>query len=367
MNSISLIPYCPLPVNTGARVVLMKHLNMLKDLGRCTILSARCKPVGSGWSEKYEQELRKEGFHLAFRPELKLTMRQWYGLVYASFFKSAHQERAFGHSNPYHRTAFPANWWFKQTESAELAEIHYSYWSHLPSSCPKIVVVHDLWSNIMWEGSRKETMELRLADLVVTVSNDDRRILRDRGIQQVIWSPPCVEQVLFDDSNTVGIIGSANRFNREGLAWLVNGKQLDNAGLEIILYGSVSKFAAFSPAFTPYGWYNNSFLPYEQCGVIMIPTGLGSGLQIKAIEALAAGRAIVARKGAMRGFPVSEIGWIEVDTPEEMIEQVRKLVNDCEKRKKLMRLSRAYYQTYLESNKVLGELKAAYLNVIQKG
>ena len=98
----------------------------------------------------------------------------------------------------------------------------------------------------------------------------------------------------------------------------------------------------------------------------MITTSLGSGLQIKAIEALAAGRAVVARKGAMRGFPASEIGWVEVDTPKEMIEQVNQLVNDSKKRRKLMELSRAYYQTYLESNKVLGELKSAYLGVTQK-
>ncbi len=367
MRSLSLLPYCPLPVNTGARVVFMKHLNMLKELGECSIVSAHSKPVGSGWLSKYEHELQKEGFELVFRPESKLTIRQWYGLAYASFFKIFQQERAFGHSNPYHRTAFPDNWLLKQTESVDLAEIHYSYWSHLPCACPKVIVVHDLWSNIMWEGSKKETLELGKADLVVTVSNDDKNTLLDRGIEQVLWSPPCVEQVVYADSRQVGIVGSNNRFNREGLSWLSRGKQLDHAGFEIMLYGSVSQLSTLSATLIPNGGYEDPFLPYEQCGIIVISTGLGSGLQIKAIEALAAGRAIVARKGAMRGLPVAGIGWVEVGTSEEMIEQVKQLVDDSKKRKNLMELSRAYYQTYLESNKVLDELKSAYRGVVENG
>ena len=107
-------------------------------------------------------------------------------------------------------------------------------------------------------------------------------------------------------------------------------------------------------------------MPYEQCGIIIIPTGLGSGLQIKAIEALASGRAIVARKGAMRGLPDTEKGWIEVDTPEEMVEEVERLVKDSAKRKKLMGVSRAYYQKHLESDKILNNLRSAYFSVIGK-
>lgn len=365
MRSLSLLPYCPLPVNTGARVVLMKHLNMLREMGDCTILSALKKPVGYGWSSQYIKKLQEDGFNLVFRPNPGATVRQWYGLAYASFFKIFRQERAFGHSNPYHRTAFPEDWWVEQTESADLAEIHYSYWSHLSCACPKIVVVHDLWSNIMWEGGGKETLDLKTADLIVTVSNDDRNTLRKRGLDRVIWSPPSIKGALFDDSSKVGIVGSDNRFNKEGIGWLTNARQLEHAAFKIVLYGSVGNFANLSSVFTAYGSYKDSFFPYEQCGIIIIPTGLGTGLQIKAIEALAAGRAIVARKGAMRGFPDSEIGWIEVETPEEMVERVEELVNDSGKRKKQMRLSRAYYHAHLESNKVLEELKSAYLDVVQ--
>ncbi len=367
MRSLSLLPYCPLPVNTGARVVLMKHLNMLRELGKCSILSARNKPVGSGWLSQYEQKLQKDGFDLVFRPESKLTIRQWYGLAYAIFFKIVRQEKAFGHSNPYHRTAFPENWLFEQTESADLAEIHYSYWSYLPCACPKIVVVHDLWSNIMWEGSRTEALELASADLVVTVSSNDCDTLLSRGIKKVVWSPPCVSEGHYCDSNQVGIVGSDNRFNSEGLSWLSSGKNMKSLGFKIRLYGSVSHLLYMSDVFVPLGRYEKSSQPYEQCGIILIPTGLGTGLQIKAIEALASGRAIIARKGAMRGFPDVEKGWVEVDTPEEMMAWSEALIKDNVRRRKIMELSRAYYQTYLESNRILGELKEAYRRVIEKG
>lgn len=364
MKSITLIPYCPLPVTSGAKSVFMKHINFLVKHGDCRVLSAKNRPVGYGWSEKLENELLEKGAVCSFRSHILPTVPQLYGIAYALLFKSIKREKAFGHSNPYHRYSFPQDWIFEESKKADICEIHYSYWARLKCQCPKVVILHDLWSNIMWEGSGRETVELSEADLVVTVSNDDRNTLHDRGLKNVIWSPPCVNEVFYDDSSQVGIIGSDNSFNREGLFWLASQKQLEFLAFKIMLYGSVSKFASLSLTFVPNGQYDDSFMPYKQCGIIIIPTALGSGLQIKAIEALAAGRAIVARKGAMRGFPVSELGWIEVESPEEMIDQVKQLVNDSKKRRNLMGLARAYYQSYLESKKVLDKLETAYLNLI---
>lgn len=361
MNSVSLLPYCPLPLNTGAKSVFMKHLDMLRKQGACTIISAREKPVGCGWRPQLEEQLEHAGYALRFRPNNR-SVKQWAGLAYAVFFKALRLERAFGHSNPYHRPAFPPDWWYSCTEPADIAEIHYSYWSHLPCACPKVVVVHDLFSEIMWEGNTRETKDLRSADLVVTVSSDDRGRLRARGLKNVLWSPPCVTEQHFADSTQVGIIGSDNRFNVEGLKWLAK-SNLIQKHLPLHLYGSISRYSELSDCYRPHGRYDQVTQPYEQCGIIIIPTALGTGTQIKVIEALAAGRAIVARKGAMRGLPPEDGAWWEVENAEEMMENVELLVKDSTKRKEMMDASRVYYRSFLERNKVLNSLICAYKEI----
>lgn len=86
-------------------------------------------------------------------------------------------------------------------------------------------------------------------------------------------------------------------------------------------------------------------------------TALGMGVQVKGIEALAAGRAIIARKGAMRGLPRANIGWIEVDTPQEMIEAARRLQTDHAARHAQMAAAREYYHVHLEAGRLQAELK----------
>lgn len=184
MKSVCLLPYCPLPTNSGARAVFRKHMDFLRSQGECTIVSAKNLPVGGGWLPQYEKDCRDSDFRLIFR-DPRRTVSQWFGIAYAAFFKILRMERAFGHSNPYHRYAFPADWWYSCTKSADIAEIHYSYWARLPSACPKVVVVHDLWLDIMWEGGKREISELQSADLVVTVSATDRDKLIKNGLKNV--------------------------------------------------------------------------------------------------------------------------------------------------------------------------------------
>jgi glycosyltransferase involved in cell wall biosynthesis len=116
-----------------------------------------------------------------------------------------------------------------------------------------------------------------------------------------------------------------------------------------------------------HGAYDRVELPYEQCGIIIIPTALGTGVQIKVVEALAAGRAIVARKGAIRGLPAEEKGWREVETPEEMMYYVDQLRKDRAERLRLMKLARAYHSEYLDPSRVHDKLQEAYNNVCGRG
>jgi hypothetical protein len=359
MHSVVLSPYCPLPTNTGAKAEMWKHLAMLRSLGDCTIASANTRPVGMGWTAETRQQLEGQVIAVRLREELYPTKnrQQWAGLVYGAVCKGLRLERAFGHANPYHRHAFPPDFLLECSQGADLAVINYSYWAHLATACPKVVILHDLLSKIMQGWGRRETEELGLADLVVVISKDEETELRSRGLRNVLWSPPLVPPSAFPLSAQVGLTGSANLFNQEGLRWLAQAGKPPLLPLHV--YGALSQSAPW-PEVRKVAHYADNQQPYQECGVMLLPTASGTGVQIKVVEALAAGRAIVARKGAMRGLPQGEGAWLEVSSPEAMWAQAARLSQDIQLRRQQAAKARAYYQQHLNAERLLAELRQAY-------
>lgn len=363
MRSLVLVPYCPLPLDTGAKIEMWKHLVILKELGSCRVVSARRRPVGSGWNADFQHQLLSLGFELVFREDaIQITKKQVLGYIYGLVCKGFGLARAFGHSNPYHRYAFPKNWWYDLTKQADLAIINYSYWAHLPCACPKVVILHDLISNFSWENFSYETRELQSADLVISISHDEKKMLHQRGVSKTLWSPPLVAHADLPMKEAVGLVGSGNAFNVEGLRWLEKG--LSKQKISIRVYGDLARHVC-SKMMTPVGRYQDSLQPYRDCGIIVLPTAGGTGVQIKAVEALAAGRIIVARKGAMRGLPSEGGAWVEVEKPEEMVSWVQRLQADSFKRRELAGAARTYYERYLKSSMIEQGLEEAYRSMVR--
>jgi glycosyltransferase involved in cell wall biosynthesis len=283
-----------------------------------------------------------------------------YGLVC----KGLRLERAFGHANPYHRYAFPQDCWLELTRHADLAIVNYSFWAGLPTACPKVVVLLDLFSNLMWGGTRCETEDLKTADLIIVISKDEEVDLRRKGFNDILWSPPLVQSSDFPLSSKIGIIGSANAFNREGLRWL--GTAAVPEDISVTIYGALAQFSKW-PDVEKVRRYADSHEPYLNCGIILLPTALGMGVQIKVVEALASGRAVIARKGAVRGLPPGEGAWIEVDTPEKMWAQAALLSGDESRRFEQGEKARRYYKRYLDSEKIQAELREAYSRLVKNG
>ncbi|WP_417912420.1 glycosyltransferase [Candidatus Electronema sp. TJ] len=358
MKSVVLTPYCPLPADHGGKVEMWKHLDLLRTMGGCTIASAVSRPAGMGWTNTARQQIEERGFSVRLREDLypARNWRQLAGMAYGAICKGLGLERAFGHANPYHRHAFPPDFLLECSRDADLAVINYSYWAWLPTRCPKVIALLDLWSNRMWGGCRRETEELAAADLVVVISKDEEAELRRRGLTKVLWSPPLAQPSAFPLTEQIGLIGSANRFNQEGLRWL---SQAAPPALPVSIYGGLAQFAHW-PEARKTARYADSCQPYQDCGIILLPTASGTGVQIKVVEALAAGRAIVARKGAMRGLPPGAGAWLEVDSPQAMWAQAERLSRDAALREEQAAQARAYYQQHLDAEKLLAELREAY-------
>lgn len=363
MKSIMLLPYCPFPADHGGKAEMQKALECLRELGPCKILSARTRPAGMGWTPAAIDESKNRGFQMVFREDDELRRlrpgRAW-GLAYGAGCKALGLERTFGHANPYHRYAFDPAWIARHSESADLAVFAYSFWAGFPAACPKVVLLLDVWSDYMWGGRKLETRDLKTADLVIAISKQEERSLHERGITRTLWSPPFVAPQTLPDSDRIGMLGSANAFNREGLKWL--GEGYSDAPVKV--FGQLAAFAVGS-GFEPVGRYADAMDPYRACGIILMATTAGMGVQIKSIEALAAGRAIVARRGAMRGIPPGNGAWIEVDTAEEMRETARRLQLDSVARRAQMDAARDYYRAHLDANRLRAELREALLNTAQ--
>lgn len=358
MKSVVLIPFCPFPADTGGKAEMLNHLRLLCELGPCTVVSAGSRPVGTPWSTAAIHQLESEGCTVVLREgSCRKRPAQYAGIAYAMFCKLFKLDWAFGHANPYHRHAFPAAWWESLTRQADLALINYSYWAHLPCACPKAVLLLDLWSDVMRLWNRGEIRDLRTAQGVVAISLNEKQTLESRGVSPVHWCPPLVDPIDCRDSTQIGLVGSSSRFNREGLRWLESARC--PSGRDVYVYGGLSAHVK-TTGFVPVGPYEDRHAPYQDCGIILMTTKLGMGVQIKGIEALAAGRVIIARCGAMRGLPPPNGAWLEVDNPFDMVKMVEAFIRDPVCRARQMELARNYYHRYLDAGRLRAGMRDLY-------
>lgn len=351
IHSVILLPYCPLPINTGGKREMWQCAETLRSLGPCRILSASHKPVGTGWTPQIITQVREKGYEVVLReddhphPSLKMAL----GFLWGAFFTAIHEVRAFGHANPYHRWAFPLDWWRKHTLDADLVVVPYSFWAYLPTPRPKVLLLLDLWSNTTWTNRSREAREIAGCDHVIVISKDEEQYLNGRNIFHTHWSPPAVPRCDLPCPAVAGLVGSDSVVNREGLNWLMQSTLKPLVHFRI--YGGFAKHAK-NTMFDPIGSYVDDLQPYRECGIILMTTTLGMGVQIKTIEALATGRAIIARRGAMRGIPPGKGAWIEVDSPEDMVATANTLLVNNVAREALSKRAHEYYEQHLNSDRI---------------
>ena len=364
LRSVCLVPYCPWPANTGTKVEMMKHLNVLRKLGPCRILSCKKKPVGFGWTSEAVKSLEEMGFEFAFREtDYFFDLRWIYSCGYAWLCTFLKMEDRFGSSNPYHRYAFRQSWIRRKTADADLVVMQYSYWARLLGDIPSVIVQHELLSNFHRGGSKKETQDLQQADCILVVGDDEVATLKERGLQNVIWSPPAIEGEALPVNAEVGLVGTVAPQNLEGLHWLESAQA--EVAPKINVFGNLASKCT-QPYLNPVGRYGKGSEPYEACGIHLMTRPDRPGLQIKVVEALSFGRAIIARKGSMRGLPHSENAWVEVETPDEMLSEALRLSTDEEARLVLANAARRYYLDHLDSHQILSRLEQTYLQIADK-
>jgi succinoglycan biosynthesis protein ExoO len=228
----------------------------------------------------------------------------------------------------------------------------------LAFDAPIVTVMHDLISaRVRGEGSALTPSEvaslstedeiglLSLADLVVAIQGDEEAEVRRRlpAIKTVIapFTAPCVEEPQIGDDDTILFVGSNTAPNITGLNWFLLAcwpLVLDRRpGARLLIAGSVGRaMRVQARGVRMLGVVDRLDALYRSAGVVVAPLLTGSGLKIKLIEALAAGKAIVGTSISAQGVAaIVEPAMVIVDEPAAFAAAVAELLADRARRTRL--------------------------------
>ena len=218
-------------------------------------------------------------------------------------------------------------------ERPDLVFIEYVFLSaalqHFAAPTIKVIDTHDVFanraenlarlglrSNFFSTSTAEENRGLSRADVVIAIHDADRRTLQGRLACPVITLGYWPDQTGGDVEEPryglkVGWIGSSNPLNLFALEKLfdaLRGARPDAAGVRFIVAGSASEHLQAIPDWAEArGVVEDSSTFLATLDLFINPHVGGTGLKIKTVEALAAGRAIIGTATAFQGLPVSEL------------------------------------------------------------
>ncbi len=160
---------------------------------------------------------------------------------------------------------------------------------------------------------REEERGLRRADVVIAIQEDEATAL----IRRMQPPAPAVRTVshLLDVSRRVrpaefrslSFIASASGMNREGLAYFMERVMpllaASHPGLKLHVAGSICKAVADHAALVKIGYVEDLAQVFERGAVSVNPVRVGTGINIKLLDALAHGVPVVTTEVGARGLP----------------------------------------------------------------
>ena len=201
-------------------------------------------------------------------------------------------------------------------------DTHYAFLDHVAGIIKhlpglKICEISDVWhlrheafAKFGYEhgGERQAELEsMRVYDHILTVNPAEAEYLRNSGISGARCLYPCArfEAVKPKAGATqVGMIGALNHANTDGLGELRGFLQhVEGFVLAGKVCESPSVLALPREKVTSIGLVPNVKTFYESVHSVVAPIRFGTGLKIKVLEALSAGKPILATSHSVEGFP----------------------------------------------------------------
>jgi succinoglycan biosynthesis protein ExoO len=228
----------------------------------------------------------------------------------------------------------------------------------LAFDAPVVTVMHDLHSarvtsdeheathaEVAKLTSKEEIRLLALADLVVAIQRDEEDEVRRRlpTIKTVVasYAADCVEAPQAGEDDRVLFVGSNTAPNVSGLNWFLTScwpaVLAERPDAQLLVAGSVGRaVTTHARGVRMLGVVNRLDELYRDAGVVIAPLLSGSGLKIKVVEALAAGKAIVGTPVSAQGVaPIVEQAMMIETEPDAFAAAIAGLLADSAQRRPL--------------------------------
>jgi glycosyltransferase involved in cell wall biosynthesis len=221
---------------------------------------------------------------------------------------------------------------FVRQNEIGMAYFSYNLFGDLPSQlpCKRVVEIHDVlhlrqeqFQKFGYDAPIKmaknaELESLKQYDWIVCLNLDEVGYLNRSGLGNVVYLPPTIEFRRIDKVQergiSAGLIGSSAKPNIDGL---VSSIEYIRDFPRLIVAGSISHQAILDKV-PPQNLERMGVVPdvsmfYSRIDIALSPIRFGAGLKIKAFEALASGKRLIATSHSVSGFPEGIDGVVSVE------------------------------------------------------
>lgn len=217
----------------------------------------------------------------------------------------------------------------------------------------------------------EERRLLQKADLIIAIQRREqevfRRLVSDRKVICLPHYVPVAPTPERRRRAVVGIVGSSNPSNEEGLAsflagaWPVVRRHCPTAELRV--FGHLAQIAPNRADVVRVGYTRTLRRAYRDAAVVINPVRTGTGLKIKTVEALAHGKAVVTTRCGAEGLESgSGSAFLVEDDMHAFGDAVGTLLTDHAARARLASAATAFAQTEFSRERVY----ASFLDAIAR-
>lgn len=211
---------------------------------------------------------------------------------------------------------------------------------------------------------RRELNALASADLVVTQSEKDKKILINNGIseqKQLVISPYYMRanKTWIDGENcNIVIYGDMSREeNYKSTIWFIENvfTLIKDEKIKLIVLGGnppkqLKKFSCEKIKIT--GFVNDIFEYLDQAFCMVVPLQLGAGIKVKCLEALSYGIPLITNKIGIEGIgAIEDKDYLLCESPTEYQEAIMKLYHDNKYRESISRNALEFAKNSLDIEK----------------
>lgn len=223
-------------------------------------------------------------------------------------------------------------------------------------------------------AEKEERALLQHADVVIAITGVEKALLQkmlpDKQVITTGYAMPFTGQPAEKDTHDFLFLASSNPFNRDGAATFIREVlpriRAASPDSRLLLAGQVcSRLKSdgapellTAPGVVPLGLVDDVASLYQSAAFVINPVRFGTGLKIKTVEALAAGKPVVATATGCEGLPRGKnLPFIEADDHTGFAAACIQLLSDPRARQQRARYAAAYAKKHFSMAGVYRELQ----------